>query len=63
MESAQPISRFTLHGHDIAKLDRFVGQAQRAAARAGRKFEGLSIEVDAESVVSVHAIGLTSMLL
>jgi hypothetical protein len=56
-------TRFTLHGYDIARLDRFVGQAQRTALRAGREFEGVSIEVDAESVVSVHAIGLTSMLL
>ena len=56
-------TRFGLHGHHIAKLDRFVVQAHRAAARAGREFEGVSIEVDAESVVSVHAIGLTSMLL
>jgi len=56
-------TRFTVHGHHIAKLDRFVGQAQRAAARAGREFEGVSIEVDAQGVVSVHAIGMASMLL
>jgi hypothetical protein len=47
----------------MAKLDRFVGQAQRVAARAGREFEGVSIEVDAQGVVSVNAIGLASMLL
>jgi hypothetical protein len=52
-----------VHGHHIAKLDRFVGQAQRAATRAGREFEGVSIEVDAQGVVSVHAIGIASMLL
>ena len=56
-------TRFTVRGHHIAKLDRFVGQAQRAATRAGREFEGVSIEVDAQGVVSVHAIGLTSILL
>ena len=56
-------TRFTLHGHHLAKLDRFVGQAQRAATRAGREFEGVSIEVDAQGVVSVHAIGMASMLL
>ena len=56
-------TRFTVHGHHIAKLDRFVGQAQRAATRAGREFEGVSIEVDAQGVVSVHAIGIASMLL
>ena len=56
-------TRFTVRGHHIAKLDRFVGQAQRAATRAGREFEGVSIEVDAQGVVSVHAIGIASMLL
>ena len=56
-------TRFTLQGHHIAKLDRFVVQAHRAAARAGREFEGVSIEVDAQGVVMVHAIGMTSMSL
>jgi len=56
-------TRFTVDGHHMAKLDRFVGQAQRVAARAGREFEGVSIEVDAQGVVSVNAIGLASMLL
>ncbi len=55
------VTGFTLH--HIAKLDRFVGQAQRAARRAGREFEGVSIEVDARGVVSVHAIGMMSMML
>jgi hypothetical protein len=54
---------FTLHGHQIAKLDRFVGQAQRAARRAGREFDGVSVEVDHHGVVSVHASGVMSMLL
>ena len=54
---------FTLHRHDIAKLDRFVGQAQRAARRAEREFEGVSIEVDDHGVVSVHASGVMPMLL
>ena len=56
-------TRFTLQGHHIAKLDRFVGQAQRAAARAGREFEGVSIAVDAQGMVSAHAIGMPPMLL
>jgi len=56
-------TRFTLHGHHLAKLDRFVGQAQRAAARAGRQFEGVSIEVNGRGAVSVHATGMTSLLL
>jgi hypothetical protein len=57
------VSGFTLHRHHIAKLDRFVGQAQRAARRAEREFEGVSIEVDDHGVVSVHARGMMSMLL
>jgi hypothetical protein len=54
---------FTLRGHHLAKLDRFLGKAQRAALRAGRDFEGVSIEITAQGVVVVHAIGMTSMLL
>jgi hypothetical protein len=57
------VAGFALHGHHIAKLDRFVGQAQRAARRAEREFEGVSIEVDDHGVVSVHASGVTSMRL
>ena len=57
------VAAFTLHGHHIAKLDRFVGQAQRAARRAEREFEGVSIKVDDHGVVSVHASGVMSMLL
>jgi hypothetical protein len=57
------LTRFTVAGHHVAKLDRFVSHAQRAAARAGREFEGVSVEVDAQGVVSVHAIGMASMLL
>ena len=56
-------TRFTLHGRHVAKLDRFVGQAQRAALRAEREFEGVTIEVDDQGTVSVCAIGMTSMLL
>jgi hypothetical protein len=56
-------TRFTLHGRHVAKLDRFVGQAQRAALRAEREFEGVTIKVDDQGRVSVHAIGMTSMLL
>lgn len=56
-------TRFTLHGRHVAKLDRYVGQAQRAALRAEREFEGVTIEVDNQGTVSVCAIGMTSMLL
>jgi hypothetical protein len=54
---------FTLRGHDLAKLDRFLGQAARAAVRAEREFEGVSVEIDAQGVVRVHASGMTSMVL
>lgn len=56
-------SGFMLRGHDLAKLDRFVGQAARAAVRADREFEGVSVEIDAQGVVRVHASGMTSMVL
>jgi hypothetical protein len=56
-------TRFVVHGHHIAKLDRFVVQAQRAAARAGREFEGVTIEVDTRGAVGVHAIEMASMRL
>jgi DNA-binding protein YbaB len=52
-----------MHRHQIGKLDRFVGQAQRTARRAEREFKGVTIEVDAEGMVSVHAIGMRPMLL
>jgi hypothetical protein len=52
-----------LGGHHLAKLDRFLGQAQRAALRAEREFEGISIEIDAQGIVRVHAVGMTSILL
>ena len=54
---------FMLRGHHLAKLDRFLGQAKRVALRAEREFEGVSIEIDAQGVLSVHAIGMTSMVL
>ena len=57
------VAEFTLYGHHIGKLDRFVGQAQRTAARAAREFEGVTLRVDAQGAVSVHATGMTSMLL
>ena len=53
----------TLRGHHLAKLDRFLGQAQRAALRAEREFDGVTVEINAEGVVTVHAIGMTSILL
>lgn len=56
-------AEFTLDGRHIGKLDRFVGQAQRAALHSGRQFEGVTVEVDAEGIVTVHAIGMRSMLL
>jgi len=49
---------FTLRGHDLAKLDRFLSQAARAARRDNRAFEGVSIEVSAGGTVSVHAVGM-----
>jgi hypothetical protein len=44
-------------------LDRFLGQAQRAAHVAEREFEGVSIEVRPHGVVMVHAVGMTSIRL
>jgi hypothetical protein len=44
-------------------LDRFVSQAQRAALRAHREFEGVCVELDDRGTVTVHAIGLTPILL
>jgi hypothetical protein len=52
-----------LRGHHLAKLDRFLGQAHRVASQAEREFEGVSIEIDAQGVISVHAIGMTPMVL
>jgi hypothetical protein len=57
------VTGLTLHGHHVAKLDRFISQARRAALQAERDFEGVSIEVDAQDRIIVHAIGMTSMLL
>jgi len=57
------VTGFTLRAHHIAKLDRFLGQAQRAALRAGREFAGLSIEIDGQGVVTVAAAGMASMTL
>lgn len=57
------VTGFTLRGHHVAKLDRFVGQARRAALRAEREFDGVRIEIDAQGVVRVHANGMTSMVL
>lgn len=54
---------FTLRGHHLAKLDRFLDQAKPAALRAEQEFDGVSIEIDAQGVVSVHAIGMASMVL
>ncbi|MBV8999198.1 MAG: hypothetical protein JO304_09075 [Solirubrobacterales bacterium] len=56
-------ARFALHGRHIARLDRFVAQAQRAALRAEREFEGVCVELDDQGTVSVHALGMTSILL
>jgi hypothetical protein len=52
------VARFTLHVQHIAKLDRFLAKAQRAALRAQREFEGDSIDIDARGVVTVHAVGM-----
>jgi hypothetical protein len=62
-ERAAGETQFKLHGRHIAKLDRFVGQAHRAAVRAEREFEGVSIELSDHGVVTVDAIGMTSMVL
>jgi hypothetical protein len=61
----EPTRRLSAHldGRHIAKLDRFVSQAQRAALQADREFDGVSIEVDDDGTVNVHAIGMMSMLL
>jgi hypothetical protein len=61
--AAEPGTGFTLRGHDLAKLDRFLGQAKRAALRDQREFEGVSIEIGAQGTVSVHATGMRSMVL
>jgi hypothetical protein len=61
--TARGSARCTLHGHHVAKLDRFVAQARRAASWAEREFEGVSIELDDHGRVSVHAVGMTSMFL
>ncbi len=57
------VAQFLLRGHHIGKLDRFVGQAQRAAARAAREFDGVTVVVDERGTVSVHATGMTAMSL
>ena len=53
----------TLYGRDIARLDRFVTQAQRAAAQAEREFVGVTIAVDGNGSIRVDAAGMTSMRL
>lgn len=53
----------TLHRRDIARLDRFLIQGQRAALRADREFEGITIAVDDDGGISVNAVGMTSMRL
>jgi hypothetical protein len=58
-----PATGFTLRGHDLAKLDRFLVHAKRSALRDDREFDGVSIEVDAHGIVSVHAIGMRSIVL
>ena len=57
------VAGFTLRGHHLAKLDRFLWQAKSAARRAEREFEGVSVEIDARGEVTVHAPGMTSMVL
>lgn len=57
------VTGFTLGGQQLAKLDRFLGQAQRTALRAEREFAGVSIEIDGQGVVRVHATGMTSIVL
>jgi hypothetical protein len=53
----------TLHRRDIARLDRFLIQGQRAALRADREFEGITIAVDDDGGITVTAVGMTSIRL
>lgn len=53
----------TLCSRDIARLDRFVAQSQRAAVQADRAFEGVTVHVDGVGRISIHAVGMNSMLL
>jgi hypothetical protein len=57
------LAGFTLHGRHIARLDRFLGQARRAARRAEQEFEGVIVEINGQGTVTVHAPGMTSILL
>ena len=60
-ESRQTV--LTLYGRDIAKLDRFVSQGQRAALRDDREFEGVTLAVDLNGAITVNAVGMTSLRL
>jgi len=60
-QSSQAV--FTLCGRDIARLDRFIIQGERAARRAERGFDGVTLEVDVDGSVSVTAVGVTPIRL
>jgi hypothetical protein len=57
------VARFTLHSHQLAKLDRFVAQARRHATRSRGKFSGVTIEIDPAGAVTVHAANLEPLVL
>jgi hypothetical protein len=58
-----PATRLTLRGHDLAKLDRFLVHAKRAALRDDRDFDGVKVEIDAEGIVTLNATGMKSIVL
>jgi hypothetical protein len=58
-----PATGLTLRGHDLAKLDRFLVHAKRAALRDDREFDGVSVEIDAQGTVTVNATGMKSIVL
>lgn len=57
------VTRFTLHSHHLAKLDRFLAEARRHALRSSSEFLGLTVEIDAAGAISVHAAGLEPLML
>jgi hypothetical protein len=63
LASEAPATGLTLRGHDLAKLDRFLVHAKRAALRDNREFDGVSVEIDAQGIVTVNATGMKSIVL
>jgi hypothetical protein len=56
-------ARFLLHSHHLAKLDRYLAQAQRHATRSGGQFAGVAVEVDRAGTLSLYAAGLERLVL